>query len=332
MHIYVDESGTFTHSTDLDSWCVVAAYVAPEHKRRQIEELASQIRALNKGAETKGKHLTENQYVSFLQKLEKLGGLVFAVAVDVGLHRPDVVALHRDLQAKKVVAHREKMQHEAARNGLTELSEQIRRLPQQLYTQLICQVHLFHTILSRSTLYFVQRHPPSLAHFRWRLDQKARVPTEYETAFQKLLPALLQTMSIDDPMLMLEGADYRHLSRYEYPAGEEPTYLKDNYGFDVEGGANVGRMIREDFRLVDSATTPGIQIADLVAGGIFRLFRRRFQAEEKIALLLGANMVQTLKHEPPLGLVSLDRAAPTTPKTAHLIRLMASAARPMLIG
>ena len=282
------------------------------------------------GAETKSKHLTEDQYIWFLQELEKLGGLAFSVAVDVGLHRPEAIELHRNKQAEKVIEHQGKMRHEVARHGLMDLSEQIRSLPIQLYTQLICQLELFHAILKLSPLYFVQRHPSSLANFRWRLDQKDRVPTKYEDAFRKILPVILQTMSLTDPMLMLEGADYRHFSRFDYPLGEEPTYLKDDYGIESKGGSNVGQIIREDFRLVDSATTSGVQVADLIAGGIFRLFRGRFKAEEKIALLLGANMVQALKGDTPVGLISLDQTAAASPNTAHLIKLMASTGRPML--
>lgn len=331
MHIFVDESGTFTQSPHLESWCVVAGYVAPEHKRRDIAKLISQIRAIgNNGAETKLKNLTEDQYIWFLKRLRALDGLAFSVAVDVGLHRSEAIVLHRNRQADKVIEHREKMMHESARQGLTELSNQIRSLPTQLYTQLVCQLELFHLILTRAPLYFVQRHPPSLGHFRWRLDQKARVPTDYEESFHKMLPVILQTMSLTDPMLMLEGADYRHFSRFDYSADEEPTYLKDCYGIESRGGSNIGKMIQEDFQLADSATTPGLQISDLIASGIRRLLRGSFDAEDQIALLIGANMVQCLKDENPIKLITLDQTANVSPRAAHLIELIASTGRPML--
>lgn len=335
MHIFVDESGTFTHSSNLDSWCVVAAYVALEHKRRDIHELMCRVREIgNHGAETKLKHLSEAQYVWFLTELKKLDGLAFAVAVDVGLHRPEEIAQHRDAQADKVVEHRDKMIHASARRGLDHLSNQIRSLPVQLYTQLVCQLELFHKILTRAPLYFVQRHPPALANFRWRLDRKAKVPTAYEEAFRQILPAILQSMSLADPMIMLEGADYRHFARFDYPPGEEPTYLKDVYGIeskgDSEGASNIGKMVLEDFKLADSAATPGVQVADLLASGIRRLFRGGFQAEEKIALLLGTNMVQQLRGETPVRMVSLDKSAAASERTARLIRLMAFSGRPML--
>lgn len=335
MHIFVDESGTFTHSSTLDSWCIVAAYIALEHKRRDIHELMRRVRTIgNHGAETKLKHLSEDQYIWFLTELRKLDGLTFAVAVDVGLHRPEEVAQHRDGQADKLVEHRQKMIHEAARRGLDDLSNQIRSLPVQLYTQLVCQLELFHKVLTRAPLYLVQRHPPALANFRWRLDRKAEAPTVYEKAFRMILPAILQSMSLADPMIQLEGADYRHFSRFNYPPGEEPTYLKDVYGIENQGGLkgnlNIGKMVREDFKLVDSDTTPGIQVADLLASGIRRLFRGGFQAEARIALLLGTNMVQLQRGETPVKMVSLDKSAAASERTARLIRLMSSSARPML--
>jgi hypothetical protein len=284
----------------------------------------------NQGAETKLKHLSEDQYIWFLTELRKLEGLAFAVAVDIGLHRREAVEHHRDAQADKVIEHQDKMIHESARRGLADLSSEIRSLPAQLYTQLICQVKLFQKILTRAPLYFVQRHPPALANFRWRLDRKAQTPTAYEKAFRKILPALLQSMSLDDPMLMLEGADYRHFSRFDYLPGEEPSYLKDTYGIESKGGSNIGKMIREDFKLADSATTPGIQVADLLAAGIRRLFRGGFKSDEEVSRLIGSNTVQQMKGETPVQLISLDRSAVVSEYPASLIRLMASSGRPML--
>ncbi len=331
MYIFVDESGTFTHSTNLDSWCVVAAYVTPEHRRQEVEVLIRQTRSIgNSGAETKRKHLSDDQYIWFLTELQKLDGLAFAVAVDVGLHRPEALIHHRNRQADKIVEHRDKMIHESGRQSLDALSREIRDLPPQLYTQLICQLELFHNILKRAPLYFVQRHPPALGHFRWRLDRKAKVPTAYEDAFRKILPAVLQTMSLTDPMIMLVGANYRHFSRFDYQPGDEPTYLKDTYGIKSGEGSNIGKMIQEDFKLVDSNTTPGVQVADLLAGGIRRLLRGECQEERKIALLLGSNMVQLLKHEIPIGMISLDQSAVASERIKNIFHLMSSSGRPML--
>jgi hypothetical protein len=131
-------------------------------------------------------------------------------------------------------------------------------------------------------------------------------------------------------MIMLEGADYSHFSRFDYPPEEKPTYLKEQYGIEVGEGSNIGRIVSENFKLADSATTSGLQIADLLASGIRRLFRSGFKSEEKIALLIGGNMVQQMQGEHPIKLVSLDKTAVVSNHSAHLIHLMAFSGRPML--
>ena len=333
MFIFLDESGTFLHSPERDSWCVVAAYVIPEHLRRKVDALMLRVRRIgNNGAETKLKHLSDEQYVWFLSELNKLGGVAFAVAVDVGLHRPLEIERHRNRQADKIVEHRDKLIHEAAKQGLTDLSDLIQSLPVQLYTQLSCQLLLFHKILTVATLYFVQRHPPALGHFRWRLDQKARVPTAYEDAFRKVLPAILQTMSLDDPMIMLKGENYSHFEQFNYPKGGEPTYLRDQYGIESRGGdmTNIGRVVREDFELVDSARCAGIQVADLLSSGFRRLLRGGFSNPETVARLLGNNMVQEVRNQVPVLLVSLDETADVSDDVARLLRIISASTRPML--
>lgn len=334
MFIFLDESGTFLHSPARDSWCVVAAYVVPEHLRRKVDALMRRVRGIgNNGAETKLKHLSDEQYVWFLSELKKLGGVAFAVAVDVGLHSPSGIEHHRNGQADKIVEHREKMIHEAARQGLSDLSNQIRSLPLQLYTQLSCQLQLFRKIITTATLYFVQRHPPALGHFRWRLDQKASVPTAYEVAFRKILPAILQTMSFEEPMIMLKGENYSHFERFNYPAGNEPTYLQDHYGIKARGGGgvtNIGQVVREDFGLVDSAGCAGVQVADLLSSGLRRLLRGGFSYPESVARLLGGNMVQEVRNQVPVTLVSLDKTADVSDGAAHLLRIISASTRPML--
>lgn len=288
------------------------------------------VNLLNKGAETKLKHFSEDQYIWFLRELVKLDGLAFAVAVDVGLHRREQVEIHRDMQATKVIEHQNKMIHESGRRAVLDLSKQIQSLPAQLYTQLVCQVVLFQQIIASSTLYFVQRHPSALANFRWQLDQKAQVPTQYEDAFYKILPALLQTSSFNDPMISLKEADYSYFSKYIYQPDQIPSYLKDTYGIEINSGIDIGKIIRENFRLVNSADTPGIQVADLLASGIRRLLRNGFEKKDQIAHLIGANFVQSINNETPVKLISLDQSASTDNEVARVLNIMGRSAKPMV--
>ncbi|MCG5077109.1 hypothetical protein [Paraburkholderia tagetis] len=171
LNIFVDESGTFVLSNRKSAFCVVAAYVIPDRQLNEVADLISALRAdSGAGAETKLRDLAEDSYGAFLGSLGRLGGLAFAVAVDVGLHRSEQVEHHRNMQARKIRENVPKMLYEEGRAALASLADGIETLPLQLYTQLVCQVGLFHTILTKAPLYFVQRDPSALSAFRWRID------------------------------------------------------------------------------------------------------------------------------------------------------------------
>jgi len=334
MNIFVDESGTFRTAPVADAWCVLVAYVSPEIDRAPLARLIGDLRVeISGGGEVKLRDLTESRYARFLTDLARLRGIAFGVAMDAYQHSDAQLIHHRDMQAQKVLTHIEKMHHAEARRGLEDLAQAIRLLPVQLYAQLCAQVELCHAVLRTGITYFAQRHPPTLAHLRWRVDRKDTIPTAYENAFRIILPALLQTKSLRDPILQLTGADYSFFQRFEFPRGAAPTFLRDDYGIDMETDPlDVGKMIREDFRLVDSAAVPGVQVADLLASGLRRTMRGNFDDPEKIARLLGANMLQREEGAPPLKLISLGGIPdiPVTDRSAVLSAAMGRYAKSLL--
>jgi hypothetical protein len=331
MFIFVDESGTFTESAKPDSWCVVAAYAIPENQIAQVRSVLRRLRAKHGGTETKLAQVREPDYFEALRKLSLLPGLGFAVACDVNLHSREVIEAHRDVQAKKVVEHIQKMRFEEGRKGLQQLADDLRALPFQLYAQLILQVILFEEVLRRAPLYYAQRRPHALANFRWRLDRKDTIPTAYEQVFRRILPVLLQTASLREPMIALsDGADYSFFRRFEYSDGQLPAYLKEDYGIQVNDGFNIGLILREDFELIDSATDDGIQVADLLSSGVRRLLRGGFADEVVAARLLGANMASTIYRVPVIKLASLGRESVTSSRVAKLIGIMDARAKLLL--
>lgn len=330
MFIFVDESGSFVHSAETNAWCTVAAYVTPEHRRRDLEHLITQIRALNNGQEAKLKHLTEEQYLMFLGALRKLDGIVFAVAVDAGWQRPDAILEHRARQVEKILQHQDKMIYEQGRQAVADLAALLGSIPPQLYVQLIAQVRLFNQVIEHSTLYYAQRHPPALANFRWRIDRKAKVETRYEKAFCRLLSPLIQTQTLADPWIMLEGADYSYFEKFSFPEGQEPTHLKDEYGIEIENPGDLGRIIRDDFRFVDSDASAGVQVADLISAGIFRVLRGRFRRSDDIAKALGAIFTSPWKHDHCIRFVTMDSAGDVERHVARSVALMDRHSRPII--
>ncbi|WP_198343546.1 DUF3800 domain-containing protein [Burkholderia ubonensis] len=118
--------------------------------------------------------------------------------------------------------------------------------------------------------------------------------------------------------------------RFEYEDGQAPEYLQRNYGILIKSGTNLGKILYEDFEFVDSDCCAGVQVADLVAGGVRRLLRGGFEDRERIALALGGNMLQREHNAPPIILVSLDQAGYVAGPLARLLRMMGAATRPML--
>jgi len=210
VNIFIDESGSFVNAARKDSWNCVAAYVTPEIDRKYMRAaLASLKRAAGVSAteEIKLRDLRERDYLDFLIRLGKLHGVLFTVATDAGLNKLADIVKHQEEQSANITEHKDKMHYESARQGLQPLSDQVRELAPQLYVQLHCQVNLISSIVLNGILYFVQRFPRTLGRFRWRIDQKNSTRTEYEKAFVALTPPLLQTISLTEPLPMLEDAD-----------------------------------------------------------------------------------------------------------------------------
>ncbi len=308
MNIFVDESGTFVSTTEKNSWNCVAAYVSPEVDTRKTREalqtLKNTANTLSR-QEVKLKNVTEDSYIKFLEKLNKLNGTLFSVATDSSLNSVSAIKIHQQTQVDNILKNKPRMKYKGGRVGIQLLADQLSSLSPQLYAQLHCQVSLIHDFVQRGILYHVQRHPKSLGKFRWRIDQKNSSKPTFEEAFEKITPALLQTISFRDPMIMLKGADYSAFSTYEYAKGEGPTYLKEEYGIDLgdDPGLNLGKLIRDDIKFEDSKHNLGIQMVDLLASGIRRCLRNDFNQNNIIARHLGSLMVAQKHNEPPIHLV-----------------------------
>ena len=288
----------------------MAAYMSPENHQTALfdalESLKVQAGVRGRLAELKLRELPEATYFSFLENLKDLDGVVFAVACDAGLQTENEIRAHQSRQGDMIEEHKDKMHFDAARDGLVDFANRIRQIAPQLYLQLFCHALLVFSMISRGIPYFVQRLPHLLGAFRWRIDQKNASKNVFEDSYQLLLLPLLQSMSLGDPILHLEDADYSAFKRFEFPQGQAPTYLKDDYGIDIaaDPGFDIGKLIREDFSFEESVSNDGVQVADLVNSGLRRCLRGRFSDNDSAARLLGALMIQDMPKRPPLRLVA----------------------------
>jgi hypothetical protein len=332
MNIYIDESGSFAHAETVGRWNVVAALVVPESARRPLTETVRRLKArsgITLDSEAKLNVHSEADYLAFLAKLAKLPILLFCTAVDAGRNTIEDVCEHQRLQGRGILHNIDKMRHEGGRKALERMAGELEALPQQLYVQLTCQIGLMYTVTTQSILYFSQRIPGTLSELRWRIDQKDLVRTPYEQAFQRLSPPLIQSRSINEPMIMVHGFDYSHMQKYQYAPGNVPRYLKDDYAIDVDTALDAGKLLTGNIRFVDSKGSIGVQAGDLIASGVRKCLRGEFRENGAVAAALGRLMVQARNNVIPIDLVTFGTAAALPPQTASLVRAMRDNCRPM---
>lgn len=289
----------------------------------------------SRNSEVKLRDVGEDDYMWLLANLSRLDGVLYAVATDASVNTPEVIEHHQAEQVGRMLAPIPLMQYESGRQAVRDLTNQVSRLSHQLYVQMVSQVHLVLSIINSAVLFFVQRHPQTLSKFRWKIDQKNSDKIEYEEAFSRVLPAFLQTASLREPMPMLEGADYSWFNSFYFPEGEEPTYLQDVYGIEDcdadDRKLNIGQLVREDVAFVDSETSLGVQVADLLASGLRRCLRSRFERNSEVAALLGGLMVQNVRNQAPVHLISFGVKEHTVGDSAQrTVAIMRENARGML--
>ncbi len=337
MDIYIDESGSFVCTDNPDAWSVVAAYVTYPSQRRKLLRLLNALKVrCGKSAldEIKLKHVSQPHLEWFLTSLSTMGGIFFCTATDVSKISMETVINHRDIQASKVVEHIDKMQHESMKLSLRELSQNINGLSPQLYLQLMSQFTLINDIFNRSTLYYSQVRPSVLSSFKWLIDQKNTTKIIFEEAFEKMAPAILQSIALREPFIELKEGDYSFMDGYTYDSTETPSYLQEHYGMpEMKGNAfNIGKIIREDMQFVDSKDNFGVQIVDLLVSTARRLLRNEFDNNTKVAQLLGSLMLSNTKDRSSISLISFIETNIENPSTVKSINLIDEAAKPIIIG
>ena len=332
MNIHIDESGTFKSATTPDSWSVVVGVVSAEPARRVIESSLAAIRrsaGALPGQEVK-LNLTDSHFRNLLQTLDHPLILLFAVATDTGTHTSDQVRHHQQFHVEDLRKNTPRMKYQEGKAGLTLLAEQIERLSPQLYVQLFSQVILLYDVICKATAYFAQRHPPTLSTFRWRIDPKDKARTNYEQAFLKLAPALIQARSIRYPMTFYRGLDYSYMKPFEFTEETYPDHLHLEHGLPYMEGNDLGRMLRENVAFPDSKTSDGIQMADLLARCLKRILQEKFDDTKAMARHIGKLTARLGTAGPSVGLINFSKSQLVSPATASVLATMAESSRPLI--
>lgn len=339
MEISIDESGTFTTQlVEVGAWSVVVAYVSPETEKRYYRKTLRNLKQKCKAGinEIKLHQVNEFDYFTFLSELGKLKGVLFSVATDSAFNHIEFIKKHREQHVNTIIAGIPDMKYEGGKLGLKLLAEELSKTSPQLYVQLTCQVVLIQKIIKNAINYFVQRNHNSLSSFKWRIDQKdPDCKTDFEKAFEKFTPALLQTFSLESPLGLFPGFNYTKMKDFIYKPGDIPEFLIEKKPELIfESGLNIQKILRQDIKFTDSKFHEGVQIADLLASGLRRLLKNGFEDNKKAALLLANLMVQEKNSSSPIELTyfgdrKINLELPL--HTSQLINIIIRNCRPMLL-
>ena len=172
-------------------------------------------------------------------------------------------------------------------------------------------IELVLKVIEESTLYYVQRSPAELASIAWVIDRKDRTITEMESTWSTLVLPMSESHFARTPLICLKGADYSHFdARYKIDANDEEMnrhvqWMREAYRIpdvDRPPGLNSTLLLSEQREFADSASSLGLQLADMLAAILRRALNDRLQAPgwEKVGrLLIADRSTPFLQFAPP---------------------------------
>lgn len=267
MKTFIDEAGIFIDPqyTNTHKISVVGALVIPDSSYIAVCDFFVELkRQWGFTGEVKGSQLTEIQVNSLLESLQKYNVLFDAVIVDSKFFSPTIIANHKTHFAKKILANVSPYHHPNVVRQIKTLSSTISEISDQLYIQNLAMTSIIHRSHQLATLFYVQRIPSELGQFEWVIDAKQKSLTKSEKWWTDILKPNLQGMSMINPMIMLEGADYSYYHQFD----------------DVErpGFGTINKIIK-DIKFCDSVAEEGIQLADILTTSLRKALNQKFKVE-----------------------------------------------------
>jgi|CXWL01.1.fsa_nt_gi hypothetical protein len=280
MHIFIDESGTFARSAKAASPSVVAALVIPEGSWAKLaKKYAEHRRALpkNNAGEVKGGLLNEKQVATVAHTLSHSCSLAFAVVIDPAWYDEDVFRQHRQDFVETLTRDLKDDYPDHLKEAVKRDCAEVLAMPEQLYTQARVTWELARRLIECSIPYFAQRQPNALAAFDWAIDAKDLKVTNAEQWWRRLTSPLLEAISVEQPMALPVGLDYRFFQRFLMATPERlephfPTHVASRRGIDLQ------LIFHEKFRFSHDVE-PGLEMADILANATRRALVGNLRAE-----------------------------------------------------
>lgn len=300
---------------------MVAAYVVGSRDRVAAEDALLALKercGRNPTDEIKRRDLSEAEYFRFLEDLSARGGFVVSVATDAGMNEKAAESQNGQVRIIReaiggLKTTKDKLEAESLAKAMEALSP-------QLYVEIICRMHLAWLAVNIGVAHYVQFEPETLWQMAWYFDEKGGAGTAFESAHGPLMAGLAGEMSRNNPMPFVAGADYSSFGRFI--RGGAATLRRPNPGqVRADVLVNARRVYRERQSFVNSSSSLGVQIADLLVSGIAALLRGKFSDQERAARCLGRLTMRLYATDHAIYALSFG-----DPSTANSITGIASSA------
>jgi hypothetical protein len=281
-------------------------------------------------SEIKGSRLNESQIAGIIDFLRQYDIIFEVTAIDMALHTDDAISNHKSIQAAQITNNIPVGIESEFIDELRQLQRHYQTLPNQLYVQSACMLHLFSNVFNKSTLYFVQRLPSELGSFNWFIDAKDRELTPYENLLRHVIGPALQDISRKTKFIQLQGADYSYFRKFMKTSPTPPEHLRKAFG-DVSPFeyVDITEIFQKNLSFVQSEENAGIQLVDILTTTIRRAMNNTLQIDGWGNI--GALMVQSAKPNKSIQLLHLYNSERTGVPYFHVVEITNRMSKKMIV-
>jgi hypothetical protein len=331
LHIFIDETGTFTGIGQPNSISMIGALIVPDARLRSLEREYSKIRKYlpQESGEVKGKRLGESDIAKLIPALRHHDAIFEVIAIDLGLHTESGIRKNQAERAEAMTNALSDQHHQSLIDAVWKARRELENYSLQLNIQSAMTFEIMRTILEHSTLYFSQRRPEELGNFHWVIDAKGDrdTPTPWEKWWSTFIKPALQTKLATNPIGAIKCGDYSHMTRFHMTELSEfhKRVLKPKP--DGPPPLDLGKVLSESIRF-SYEVEPGLELVDILTNATRRALRGSLQQEgwRDIPSLIIQRQPQDI------ALISLDEAVPDAARLPYgkIVKAFDIGARSML--
>jgi len=273
VHIFIDESGTFTlPNVEHTSPCLVGALIVPDYKIDRLFQKYGRLRSQlpKEGDEVKGRRLNEAQIDAVVTWLRRNDCIFEAVVIEMGHETAADIAEHQMKAAKALTANLTDQHHPELVTQINTLKSQLEAMAPPLYVQAALMNVLLARIIREIPAYWAQRRSKEILNFHWVVDGKGiGDETSAETWWSTTKTGFLQSALAREPVITLDWLDYTAFdAKYLMSM---PDYLKETI-LPFDQGYNLKLLLEENFKF-SSGTDYGLELVDIVTNATRRALK-----------------------------------------------------------